>query len=254
MKFTKALVRRPCANVVHGLATLHAEQPDFQKALGQHDSYIDALKRCGLTVTVLPADEEFPDSTFVEDTALLTPECAILMNPRAPSRNGEVVAIEQTLRQMYSRIERVSAPGTADAGDIMAVGTHYYIGLSTRTNNSGSAQIIEILGRYGYTGSTIPLQHALHLKSGVAYLENNLLVVADEFRNNSAFTTFHCIEAPEQESFGANCVWINGTVLLPTHCPELKSQIVAHGLSVLELDVSEFQKLDGGLSCLSLRY
>ncbi len=254
MRFTKAIVRAPCEEMIHGLTTSNLGRPDYNKALIQHSRYIDALRSLNLEVTVLDPNKDYPDSVFVEDTALLTPQCAIITNPGAPSRRGEVHEICKTLEQYFNKIEYVQDPGTVDAGDIMMVGSHYYIGLSERTNDNGANQVKEILDEYGMTASVIPIKNVLHLKSGISYLENNNLVAGTVFVKSTEFKTFNIIEVDKGESYAANCVWINGTVLIAKGSPKIKKTIQSYGYRIIELDVSEFRKLDGGLSCLSLRF
>lgn len=228
--------------------------PDYNKALRQHQNYIAALKICGLKVYVLEADENFPDSIFVEDVALLTPQCAIITNPGAPSRKGEIAGMEIVLKKFYSHIEKIQAPGTVEAGDIMMVGYHFYIGLSARTNANGAQQMIEILEKNGMSGSVVSLEKVLHLKTGLAYLENNNLVACGEFLSKPEFQKFNIIEIDEAESYAANCIWVNGKVIIPNGFPNAKKKIESAGYETAEVDVSEFQKLDGGLSFLSLRF
>ena len=254
MRFTRAIVRTPSRSMVDGLTTANLGQPQYETALSQHAAYVQALKMAGLDVVVLKPDEQYPDSTFVEDTALLTSQCAIIMHPGAPSRRGETEAIESVLKEFYTNIERVKPPGTVDAGDIMMVGTHFYIGLSERTNKEGADQVVQILKRYSMTGSTIRCTEVLHLKSGVAYLENNKLVAAGEFVALPDFADFEIIKVAEDEQYAANCLWLNGTVLIASGFPKITSAIEAHGYQTVQIDMSEFQKLDGGLSCLSLRF
>jgi dimethylargininase len=254
LMFSNAIVRIPGKSMIQGLTTANLGHPDYNKAIEQHQSYINTLKKCGLEVIVLPPDENFPDSTFVEDTALLTPHCAIIMNPGAASRKGEVFEITETIRLFYSKLEFIKDPGTAEAGDIMSAGTHYYIGISSRTNECGAKQVINILNKYGMDGSTIQFEKALHLKTGLAYLEKNNLLVSGEFLTKSEFEPFNKIEIPENESYAANCIWVNNTVIIPAGYPNTKQKILDAGYSIKETDVSEFQKIDGGLSCLSLRF
>lgn len=251
--FTKAIVKTPCKNLINGLTSANLDLPDYEKALDQHNQYINALKQCGLEVIVLAPDEEFPDSTFVEDPALLTPQCAIITNPGAESRRGETESIKIAVSDFYDNIEFVEAPGNVKAGDIMMVGSHYYIGLSERTNKAGASQIIGLLEKYGMTGSTVEMSEMLHLKSGVSYLENNNLVVTGELADKAEFSRFNKIIIPDNESYTANCVWINDKVLIASEFPETKKLIENAGYETIVLDMSEFQKLDGGLSCLSLR-
>lgn len=252
--FSNAIVRKPGRSMVKGLSNAELGVPDYNKAVVQHEFYVRALKNCGLTVEELEADENFPDSTFVEDVALLTPHCAIITRPGALSRRGEIIGIKETIQKYYTNTEEIQPPGTVEAGDIMMVGSHFYIGLSNRTNLNGAEQTIRILNKYGMSGSVIKLEKVLHLKTGLAYLENNNLLVCGEFLSNPAFDKFNIIEVPEEESYAANCIWVNNKVLLPEGFPITKQKIIDAGYSVVEINVSEFRKLDGGLSCLSLRF
>jgi len=253
--FTNAIVRTPGRSIVEGLSNSKTlGLPNYEQAIIQHQSYIDALTKCGLDVLVLEPCEEYPDSTFVEDVALITPNCAIITRPGAPSRRGEVHEIEFVLKQRFNNVEEIEAPGTIDGGDIMMVGAHYFIGLSERTNLEGAKQIIQILKQYGLSGSTISLKKVLHLKTGLSYLEENNLVVCGEFIDESSLGKYNPIEIPEKESYAANCIWVNGLVIIPLGYPTTKQRIKNAGYRVIETDVSEFEKLDGGLSCLSLRY
>jgi dimethylargininase len=252
--FKIAIVRKPGKSMLKGLTTAELGLPDYENALVQHAEYIKVLKECGLEVMVLEEDEKHPDSTFVEDTALLTRECAIITNPGALSRRGEIIEIKNVLKEYYSNIEEVQEPGTVDAGDIMMVGSHFYIGLSERTNEKGAEQVVEYLEKYGMRGSTVNLEEVLHLKTGVAYLERNNLVACGEFISKEEFQGFNILEIDKDESYAANCIWVNDTVLIPRGFPKAKDMIKSEGYAVKEVDVSEFRKLDGGLSCLSLRF
>jgi len=252
--FKRAIVRTPGKSVVNGLTSAELSLPNYENALVQHAEYINALEKCGLPVIVLECDEEYPDSTFVEDVVLLTGDCAIIMRPGAPSRRGETAEIRNVLSEYYINIEEVRKPGTVEAGDIMMVGSHFYIGLSERTNESGAKQVIEYLEKYGMSGSVIKLEKVLHLKTGVAYLEHNNLVVCGEFLTKKEFQKFNILKIDEDESYAANCVSVNDRVLIPKGYPKARETIAGAGYSIIEVDVSEFQKLDGGLSCLSLRF
>lgn len=251
--FTHAIVRTPGRSLVNGITSANLGTPVYEKALEQHTRYIEALKRCGVEVTVLEADDRFPDSTFVEDTALLTKTCAIITNPGAEERKGEELEIKEVLKRFYANIECIEPPGTVEGGDVMMVADHFYVGLSERTNEAGTERLIKLLEKYGYTGSTVLLKNFLHLKTGLAYLERNNLLVAGEFINNSIFGRFNNIIIDESESYAANCIWVNDYVLVPAGFPKTKAAIEQAGYQTIAVDVSEFRKLDGGLSCLSLR-
>lgn len=252
--FKTAIVRKPGKSFINGLTEANLGLPNYEKALTQHKSYISALKLCGLNVHILEADEAFPDSTFIEDTALLTPNCAIIMNPGASSRRNEILQMRNVIENYYENIEIVKTPGTVEAGDIMMVGNHFYIGLSERTNNEGAQQVIKILEKYEMSGSVIKVGKGLHLKSSVAYLEKNNLLATKDFSAHADFKKFNIVEIPTEENYAANCVWINDKVIIPAGFPKSKQKIIDQGYAIHEVDVSEFRKLDGGLSCLSLRF
>ena len=213
--YKRAIVRTPGGSMIHGLTTADLGIPDYKKALAQHADYIEALEECGLEVLVLGPDEQFPDSTFVEDVALLTKNCAIITNPGAPSRKGETAEIKDVLKGFYGEVEEVLAPGTVEGGDIMMVGSHFYIGLSERTNVNGAQQVIRFLKKFGLSGSMIKLEKTLHLKTGVAYLEQNNLIAWGEFLIKEEFKEFNLLEIAKDESYAANCIWVNGRVLIP---------------------------------------
>ena len=253
--FSNAIVRVPGKSLINGLSdSKELGLPDYDKAIIQHHSYLEVLQSCGLEVNVLESCEDYPDSTFVEDVALITPNCVIMTRPGAESRRGEVEQIMAVLKSQFNNLETIEAPGTIEAGDVMMVGNHYYIGLSHRTNLQGAEQLIELLVKHGHTGSTVALKDVLHLKTGLSYLENNMLVICGEFKSDLIFSGFDHIEIPESESYAANCIWVNDNVLIPAGYPLSKEKISSTGYNVIEVDVSEFKKLDGGLSCLSLRY
>ncbi|MEE8479057.1 MAG: arginine deiminase family protein [Candidatus Neomarinimicrobiota bacterium] len=252
--FTNAIVRTPCKNMINGLTSSTEGAPDYLKAIIQHKMYVEALKTCGLEITPLPADDNYPDSTFVEDVALLTPNYGIITRPGAHSRRRETISIKRVLTDFYDDIEEIKSPGTVDAGDIMMVGSHYYIGLSKRTNTTGANQVIKILNKCRLTGSTVNMSAMLHLKSGLSYLENNNLVVTREFTDKPEFKKFNHIKIDDDEIYAANCVWINDYILVAKGYPKAKQSIEQAGYKTIELDMSEFRKLDGGLSCLSLRF
>ncbi len=252
--FSKAIVRKPCKNLINGLTSANLGKPDYHLALKQHQKYIEALEECGLNVIVLEADENYPDSTFVEDTALLTPHCAVITNPGAPSRKGEIKEMHNILKNHFSNIEHISAPGTLEAGDVMKAGKHFYIGISERTNQNGAYQLTKILEKYGYTCSTLSVGDTLHLKSGVSYLEKNNLLSVDNFINKADFQKLNLISVNNEESYAANSLWVNDKILVPYGFPKTKEKIKNEGYTIIEIDVSEFRKLDGGLSCLSLRF
>ena len=253
--FRNVIVRRPSRSMIDGITTADLGKPDYELALRQHDAYIEAMRACGAEVTVLPAMEEYPDSCFVEDVAVVTPECAIITNPGAPSRNGEKAYIVEALSKFYpkDRIEYITE-GTIEGGDVMMVGKHFYVGLSKRTNEAGIANFGRILAKYGMTCSEVKLEKVLHLKTGVNYLENNNMLVSGEFVTKPEFEKYNRVEIPEEEAYAANCIWVNDTVIVPAGYPAVLKAVQGMGYKTLTVDTSEYRKLDGGLSCLSLRF
>jgi dimethylargininase len=252
--FSKAIVKIPGRSIVHGITSTTMGLPVYEKAVDQHRAYCDALKKCGLELIVMPPDELYPDSCFVEDTALITPKCTILTSPGAKSRQGEISDMRNVLNRHFSMVYNIDLPGTVEAGDIMMVGNHFYIGLSDRTNKEGAEQIIRILKDHGHTADKVTMTEMLHLKTGVSYLENNNLLICGEFLTNEIFRKFNHIVVDSDEAYSANAIWVNGTVILPRGFDKTRAKVERAGYSIIEVDVSEFQKVDGGLSCLSLRF
>ena len=255
--FKNVIVKTPCSKITDGITSApELGKPDYELALKQHASYIEALKKCGVEVTVLPADENFPDSCFVEDTAVLTRKCAIITNPGAESRNREIESMIPVIKKFYPEdcIEYIQAPGTLEGGDVMMVGDHFYVGKSARTNEEGIRQFIAILEKYGLTGSEVELKEVLHLKTGVNYIENNNMLVSGEFIEKPEFEKYNKIVIPEDEAYAANCIWVNDTVIVPEGYPAVLKAVQDAGYKTLLVDTSEFRKIDGGLSCLSLRF
>ncbi len=255
--FQHVIVKTPCKAMINGI-TDHPElgMPDYEKALSQHTAYVETLKKCGVDVTVLPPDEEYPDSCFVEDPAIVTKYCAVITNPGAPSRKGETAAIEAALQAFYplDKIFHISAPGTLEGGDVMMCGDTFYVGESARTNAEGIHQLAEILKPFGCKVESVPLSEVLHLKTGVSYLEENNMLTAGEFCTKPTFASYHKLQIPQDEAYGANSIWVNGTVIVPAGYPAVQAAVEAQGYKVLVCDTSEFRKIDGGLSCLSLRF
>jgi dimethylargininase len=255
--FTRAILRIPGGNFADGLTTVELGVPHFDKVLAQYAHYCDALRECGLELTILDPDLRHPDSTFVEDTAILTPHAAILTRPGALTREGEVDAIRPCIQSFFPSTFDIESPGTVDGGDICEAGDHFFIGISHRTNTEGARQLAAHLAALNYTSSTIdirPMTTILHLKSGIAYIGDDTLVVMEEMAPNPQFQDFSRIPVSAAETYAANCVRVNNRVLLASGFPRLRDELIARGFSPLLLDMSEFQKMDGGLSCLSLRF
>ncbi len=252
-----AIVRPPAKSFEQGLTTAGLGSPDFQLALAQHERYCQALQKCGLELIRLEAVQNYPDSTFVEDVAVLTTGAAILTNPGAPSRKGEAALMRPVLSRYYQTLYTITPPGTLDGGDICEAGRHFFIGISERTNEEGGRQLAGFLEKEGFTSSFVYVRGIpgiLHLKSGIAYLGDNRLVLIDAFIGMPQFEQYAVIRVDEAENYAANCVRVNDYVLAPEGYPILHQSLEQCGYQVLAVDTSEYRKMDGGLSCLSLRF
>ena len=255
--FSKAIVRLPGANFATGLTSVDLGAPDLERALIQHEAYCHALESCGVELIRLPPDEAHPDSTFVEDTAVLARRVAVIARPGAPSRRDETNQIAVALRDYFPSLHTIDDPGTLDGGDICEAGEHFFIGVSRRTNEHGALQLAGFLESAGYTSSLIDIRgvsNILHLKSGLAYLGGKQLVLIDALRDVEEFSGYDVIRLDSNEEYAANCLVINGKVLIADGFPAMKRELEQKGYQTIALDMSEFQKMDGGLSCLSLRF
>jgi dimethylargininase len=227
------------------------------RALSQHAAYCDALEHCGLALTHLEPDPRHPDSTFVEDTAILTTHGAILTRPGAPSRSGEVDAIHVPLSDFFPEFSGIAAPGTLDGGDVCEAEDHYFIGVSERTNEEGAGQLAAILAGMGATSAIVDIRGIpgiLHLKSGIAYAGDGRIVAIDALAGHPALSSHEVVRVSSAENYAANCVRVNDRVLFAAGHPRLEASLRGMGYDLLPLEMSEFQKMDGGLSCLSLRF
>ena len=256
--FTKAITRKPCRALVDGITTAMFGEgtPDYDKAIKQHDQYVKTLEALGLEVTDLDGDERYPDSCFVEDPAVVMEHCAIITNSPKDSRNGEKFEILDTIKDFYddSQIFFIEAPGTMEGGDVMKVGNHFYIGQSDRTNAEGARQFNDIVTQFGYTSSTVPVTEGLHLKDFVIYLENNNMLVSAIMNEEPSFKDFNRFVVDADELYAINSMNINGTVLVPEGYPKTLKIIEDLGYPVKVVSTDEFRKIDGSLTCLSLRF
>ena len=254
---TKAIVRPPAPNFAEGLTTVDLGAPIYEKALAQHERYCAALEEIGLRLVRLPPDPLNPDSTFVEDTAILTERAAILARPGADSRLAEVDSIREALAGHYAELAELTPPGTLDGGDVCQTGGRFFIGISMRTNEEGARQLEEALARSHASSTVIDIREIpgiLHLKSGLAYIGGDWLVVIEALANHPALRPFNQIRVVAGEEYAANCLRVNDHVLVPAGYPTLEATLRGLGHKVIALEMSEFQKMDGGLSCLSLRF
>jgi dimethylargininase len=261
--FTHAIVRKPGPNLGEGITTAGLGRPCYERALEQHACYVQALQEAGLQLTVLDPLDDFPDGHFVEDVAVVTPEIAVIARPGTEARRGEADAIEPLLRGFRDTVA-IASPGTLDGGDVLIADRRVYIGLSSRTNSEGATQIAEILEQYGYQCMQIPVDAALHLKSSVNYISADTLLVTRRFTNwkwgehsvgeQDAWSPLRLLIVDEGDEYAANSLWINDRMLMPLGFPRVREKLETLERSIVELDVGEMQKMDGGLTCMSLRF
>ena len=252
MTFSHAIARLPGSNAGDGLTSAGLGAPDAERMLAQHRDYVRILESLDLQITVLDADENFPDACFVEDTAVVTPEVAVITRPGAPSRRGEELAVEPLLAARRP-IARIVAPGSVDGGDILVMGERVLIGLSGRTNEEGARQLTDIFEARGMRCITLSTGDGLHLKSSVNALGDGRLLVTREFAECAELSEFERIVIPADESYAGNSLWVNDHVLVPAGFPATRELIDGLGIATIETPVSEFKKMDGGLTCLSIR-
>jgi dimethylargininase len=251
--FTYAISRIPAKTFDRGMTTANLGAPNYKTVLKQHHAYVQTLKSIGLKVVELDPLPDFPDAHFVEDTAVVTPEVAIITNPGAKSRQGEEKTISGVLEQ-YRRIECIHAPGTLDGGDVLMIGNHFLIGISERTNQRGADQLGHILSAHGKTHTPIVVGAGLHLKSSINTVGRKSVLVTPNFAKHEALQAYDKIIVDPEESYAANTLWTNDHLLVPKGFPKTRIKLEALGLPIIELDVSEMRKMDGGLTCLSLRF
>ncbi|MBR8143862.1 amidinotransferase [Burkholderia sp. AU19243] len=252
MQFTQAIVRRPAPSCGAGLTTAALGASDYHKTLAQFHAYCDALRGLGVELTELPPLDAFPDSHFVEDVAVVTPEFAVITRPGAPARRGETAHIEGALR-----VHRELLPmqqGRLDGGDVMLVGKRFYIGLTSRTDAEGIAEFESLVSRHGYSVVAVPVGAGLHLKSVVNAVGDDTLLMTDAMAAHPAFAGYRRIAIAAADEYAANTLRVNGTLISPAGYPRVHDAIHALGLPLHVIDSSEFRKMDGGLTCLSLRF
>lgn len=265
MFFTKAIVRPPAFSFANGITAGQLGPPNYELALEQHAAYCEAVEQCGLTLIRLEADDHYPDSTFVEDTAVILRSLnaedrainGVITRPGAVTRRGEIKSIEQALLRHIKDFYFIEEPGTLDGGDICEADDHFFIGVSERTNEAGAEQLAMLVNCFGYTSSVIDIRNIhslLHLKSGLAYLGENRLAVIDELVKEDSLSGFELVRVDPRENYAANCVRVNDHLLIAAGYPTFETTLREVGYKTIALGMTEFQKMDGGLSCLSLRF
>jgi dimethylargininase len=252
--FDSAIVRRPGRSVVNGLRAGAGPGPVFDTIVAEHEQYIAALRAAGVEVTALDALEQFPDSIFVEDPALVFGQAAILLRPGAPSRMAEARELAPTLAAKFPRVLELG-DGYVDGGDILVTPDRVLIGLSTRTDEVGAARLQHVLGSIGMTGNVVKVPPGtLHLKSDCALVDEETILATAGIARSGLLDGYRTLVVPDEERHAANAVRINDVVFMRAGCPRTRALLEQHGLNVLPLPVAEIGKIDAGLSCMSLRW
>jgi dimethylargininase len=224
---------------------------DYGRALRQHDRYCDVLRQCGAEVRTLDVNQPLPDCAFVEDTAIVLEEVAILASMGTESRRGEPAGIAPELRR-YREVCPVELPATLEGGDVLPVGRTLLVGLSSRSNQAGVAALEALVRRFGYQVLSVPVRGCLHLKTACTALPDDVLLVNPDWVDVQALRGFSWIRVPDEEPWAANTARIGTSVCLSADHPQTARTLAAMGLAVRSIDVSEFAKAEGGVTCLSL--
>ena len=253
MHFTRVITRLPALSCARGETTATEGLPDSTRTRQQFFRYIEVMLEQGLRVTLLPAEPDYPDAHFVEDPAVVIPELAIMTHPGAISRQGEEELLAAELAK-YRPLYRMSRDGHPEGGDVMLVGKRFFIGLTQRTNQVAIDEFTSVVAPLGYQVTAVKTVSGLHLKSVVNYIGNNTLLLTAEYAELPVFAGFQRIVIPDEEAYAGNTLLINGTLITPAGYPVTLKKLTALGLPVVTLDTSEFKKMDGSLSCLSLRF
>jgi dimethylargininase len=247
-----AVTRRVSPNMDACVLSRSERQPiDIERARRQHRAYRDCLARLGCRVVTLPAEPELPDAVFVEDTAVVLDELAVITRPGHPARRGETPSIEAALSE-YRPTRHIRAPGTLDGGDVLPVGRTIYAGLSARSNESGISQLREILRPFGYEVKLVRVSGCLHLKSACSCVAPKTLLINREWVAADAFSGLELIDVHPAEPSAANALPVGQTVLFPAAHPLTRAILEKRGFRIETVDASELAKAEGALTCQSL--
>lgn len=224
---------------------------DVDVARAQHHGYVQALKELGFAVLELPAEQELPDSVFVEDTAVILPEVALITRPGADSRKPETESVARALRP-YRELVFIKPPGSLDGGDVLVLGKAIYVGLSTRSNPEAVRQMNQLLGCYGYTALGVETHDCLHLKTAVTRVDERTLLINPRWIDLETFEGFDLITVDAKEPFAANCLPLGNAIIFPVAFPKTAAKLAARGYKIKPVLVDELAKAEGAVTCCSL--
>lgn len=255
-RFTHAVTRRPSQSIIRGLRAVDTGNPDLAVMQSHHADYIAALKAAGATVIELDALDAYPDSVFVEDTALCLPQGAVIMRPGAPSRLGEAAEMAPVLKRLYSTIRRIEGEDSfIEGGDILVTETEILVGRSARTNAAGVAELAKLVADWGHRVRELHTPPGvLHFKTDCSLMDAETVLSTDRLAASGCFKGYRVIPVAQGEEASANAIRFNDLVLFPAGFPRTRDRLVEAGYKVTEIGNSECAKIDGGMSCLSLRF
>jgi dimethylargininase len=250
----RALTRQVSSTFAACELTFLERQPiDIVKAMEQHRAYETCLKELGAQVISLPADVSHPDGVFVEDPAIVLDEIAIITRPGAASRRGETESIAQALAP-FRELRYIREPATLEGGDVIRVGKTLFVGLSQRTSREGIAQLADLLIAFDYSVVPVEVRGCLHLKSGACWAGGDVILANRNWIDASAFHDFKIIDVPEDEPAAADVLPVAGKLMIPSSFPHTARILEDSGMEVLRIDVSELQKAESGVTCMSLLF
>ena len=253
--FTHAIARKPSARIVDGLRAVDTGTPDLRQFQQDHAHYVSLLASTGAEVSVLESLDEFPDSVFVEDAALCLPEVAIAMRPGAPSRVGEAAAMAPVLSGFYDDVISIVGPGFIDGGDILVSESEILVGRSARTDAAGIAELAQITSQWNYQVREVETPAGvLHFKTDCSLMDEETVLATRRLSDSGCFDGYRIISTAEGENAAANAIRFNELVIMPAGFPRTAEKLDAAGYAVREVGNTEAAKLDGGMSCLSLRF
>ncbi len=247
-----AITREVSRSIVNCELTHLARTPiDVERARQQHAQYEAALKRLGAAVLSLPEQPALPESVFVEDTALVFDEFAVILRPGAASRRPETESIRRVLTP-YRQLFEIEPPAGVDGGDLLCVGKHVYMGISTRSDANAAEQLENLLKPFGYDLQVVPVTGCLHLKSAVTQVSDDTLLVNPAWVDKSRFVGVKFIEVDASEAYAANAVLLDGPIIYPASFPKTQKRIEDAGIQVVTVAADELAKAEGAVTCCSL--
>ncbi|MCB1311130.1 MAG: dimethylarginine dimethylaminohydrolase [Sedimentitalea sp.] len=253
--FARAITRLPGASITAGLRAADTGTPDLERMRADHANYVAALRETGAEVIVLPPLEAFPDAVFVEDTALCLPQGAVLMRPGAPSRLGEVAEMAPTLRALYDEVLEIEGPGFIEGGDILVTPKEILVGLSSRTDRAGVEELAALVAPWRHAVRVVETPPGvLHFKTDCSLLDGETILSTERLAASGCFEGYRVLHTAPGEEAAANTIRFNRFVLMPAGFPGTARRLRGAGYELREIGNAECAKLDGGMSCLSLRF